>query len=81
MQNFYKITTFAENFNEPFFFRFLNCKSMATAFSKDFLSAIYEFVPCAQVYTDELRTLAWGTDGSFYRMKTKMVKLAENQEE
>ena len=54
---------------------------MATAFSKDFLSAIYEFVPCAQVYTDELRTLAWGTDGSFYRMTPQMVIRAENEQQ
>lgn len=52
-----------------------------TTIKDGFLDAICEYVPRTQVYTDELRTLAWGTDGSFYRMTPKMVIRAENEQQ
>ena len=34
-----------------------------------------------QIFTDELRTLAWGTDASFYRMLPRLVVQPNNEEE
>ena len=39
----------------------------------DFLSHIRQFIPAERIYTDELRTLGWGTDASFYRQIPKVV--------
>ncbi len=39
----------------------------------DFLSHIKQFIPAERIYTDELRTLGWGTDASFYRQIPKVV--------
>ena len=39
----------------------------------DFLVEIKKFVPSDCIYTDELRTLGWGTDASFYRQIPKVV--------
>ena len=36
---------------------------------KRFLNAINGLLPKDRIYTDELRTLAWGTDASFYRRR------------
>ena len=52
-----------------------------TTIKDGFLDAICEYVPRTQVYTDELRTLAWGTDGSFYRMTPKMVIRDESEQQ
>ena len=47
----------------------------------DFLSAIREFVPSDRIYTDELRTLGWGTDASFYREIPKVVVRSDGEQE
>ena len=39
----------------------------------DFVKTIKSFVPNDNIYTDELRTLGWGTDASFYREIPKVV--------
>ena len=46
-----------------------------------FLNAIKAFLPGDRIYTDELRTLAWGTDASFYRMTPKVVIRAKDEAE
>ena len=33
-----------------------------------FLHDIARFIPGDRIYTDELRSLAWGTDAGFYRL-------------
>ena len=38
-----------------------------------FLSDLRQFMPSERIYTDELRTLGWGTDASFYRQIPKVV--------
>ena len=38
-----------------------------------FLGEIRTVLPDERVYTDELRTLAWGTDASFYRLTPRVV--------
>ena len=47
----------------------------------DFLKSIKAFLPKDRVYTDELRTLAWGTDASEYRLVPKMVIRAKDEAE
>ena len=37
------------------------------------LQDIRQFIPSDRIYTDELRTLGWGTDASFYRQIPKVV--------
>ena len=34
----------------------------------DFLQELQNILPSERIYTDELRTLGWGTDASFYRV-------------
>ena len=46
-----------------------------------FLEEIKAFVPSGSVYTDELRTLGWGTDASFYRMIPKAVIRSDNEQQ
>ena len=46
-----------------------------------FLSNIRKFIPSARIYIDELRTLGWGTDASFYRMIPKVVIRSDGEEE
>ena len=46
-----------------------------------FLADIRQFVPAKNIYTDELRTLGWGTDASFYRQIPKVVIRSENEEQ
>ncbi len=46
-----------------------------------FLEEILGFMPRDRVFTDELRTLAWGTDASFYRLIPKIVAVTANEEE
>jgi D-lactate dehydrogenase len=38
-----------------------------------FAAEITEFLPKERQYTDPVRTLAYGTDASFYRLNPKMV--------
>jgi len=47
----------------------------------DFLSELKQFVPSDRIYTDELRTLGWGTDASFYRQIPKVVIRSDGEEE
>ena len=47
----------------------------------NFLSELEQFIPSARIYTDELRTLGWGTDASFYRQIPKVVIRSDNEEE
>lgn len=48
---------------------------------KMFLDTLYGFMPKKRIYTDELRTLAWGTDAGFYRLIPKAVVMAETEQE
>ena len=47
----------------------------------EFLSELREFLPSEHIYTDELRTLGWGTDASFYRQIPKVVIRSDGEEE
>ena len=46
-----------------------------------FLNEIKSILPKDRVYTDELRTLAWGTDASFYRLTPQVVIRAKDEDE
>lgn len=46
-----------------------------------FLSDIRKFVSDDRIYTDPLRTLAWGTDASFYRLIPKIVVRSADRHE
>ena len=46
-----------------------------------FLKEIKATLPKDRVYTDELRTLAWGTDASFYRLTPQVVIRAKDKNE
>ena len=46
-----------------------------------FLADIRQFVPSHKIYTDELRTLGWGTDASFYRQIPKVVVRSDSEEQ
>ena len=48
---------------------------------RGFLKEIQAVLPRERVYTDELRTLAWGTDASFYRLTPKVVIHAKDEDE
>lgn len=39
------------------------------------------FLPSKRIYTDELRTLTWGTDASFYRLTPRIVIRSDNENE
>jgi D-lactate dehydrogenase len=45
------------------------------------LGDIRQFVASDRIYTDELRTLGWGTDASFYRQIPKAVIRSDGEEE
>ena len=47
----------------------------------DFLNDMRKFVPSDRIYTDELRTLGWGTDASFYREIPKVVIRSDGEQE
>jgi len=47
----------------------------------NFLSDLRQFIPSDRIYTDELRTLGWGTDASFYRQIPKVVIRSDGEEE
>jgi D-lactate dehydrogenase len=49
--------------------------------NKEFLSELRQFMPSDRIYTDELRTLGWGTDASFYRQIPKVVLRSNGEEE
>ncbi len=46
-----------------------------------FIEEIKGILPEDRIYTDELRTLAWGTDASFYRLTPKVVLRAKDERE
>ena len=46
-----------------------------------FLSDVKQFMPADRIYTDELRTLGWGTDASFYRQIPKVVLRSDGEDE
>ena len=48
---------------------------------EEFLTEIGRILPKDRIYTDELRTLGWGTDASFYRMIPKIVIRSDGEEE
>ena len=48
-----------------------------TSFGKD----VKQLIPTARVYTDPVRTFAYGTDASFYRLNPKMVIKVQNEQE
>ena len=54
---------------------------MLPAPHKAFLEALREFMPDSRIYTDALRTLAYGTDASVYRLTPKIVVDAESENE
>src|SRR3712207_1795005 len=47
----------------------------------EFLKEVSGFLTKQQIYTDELRTLGWGTDASFYRLIPKVVIRSENEQQ
>ena len=47
----------------------------------EFLSELRQVLPSDRIYTDELRTLGWGTDASFYRQIPKVVIRSDGEEE
>ena len=47
----------------------------------EFLSELRQMLPLDRIYTDELRTLGWGTDASFYRQIPKVVIRSDGEEE
>ena len=49
--------------------------------TNQFLEDIRQFIPSDRIYTDELRTLGWGTDASFYRQIPKVVIRSDGEEE
>ena len=46
-----------------------------------FIKEISRLIDRKRIYTDPLRTLAWGTDAGFYRLIPKVVVRLENEEE
>ena len=48
---------------------------------QQFLSDLRQFLPSDRIYTDELRTLGWGTDASFYRQIPKVVIRSDGEAE
>ena len=47
----------------------------------NFVSELKKIVSADRIYTDELRTLGWGTDASFYRMIPKVVVRSDTEQE
>ena len=47
----------------------------------EFLSELKRILPSERIYTDELRTLGWGTDASFYRQIPKVVIRSDGEQE
>ena len=46
-----------------------------------FLAELRQLLPSERIYTDELRTLGWGTDASFYRQIPKVVIRSDGEQE
>lgn len=45
------------------------------------LRELKSFMPADRIYTDPLRTLAWGTDASFYRLTPRIVLRSQSESE
>ena len=56
-------------------------KTPTTIMLNNFLKDLRQFIPSDRIYTDELRTLGWGTDASFYRQIPKVVVRSDGEEE
>ncbi|MEW9899879.1 FAD-linked oxidase C-terminal domain-containing protein [Chitinivorax sp. PXF-14] len=48
---------------------------------QDFLATLGQFIPAERLITDPLRTLAYGTDASFYRLIPQIVTRVEHEHE
>ena len=48
---------------------------------QQYLERAAEFIPRERIYTDELRTLAWGTDAGFYRHLPQIVIRSASERE
>ncbi len=48
---------------------------------QSFLAAVQPYIEKDRIYTDQLRTFAWGTDASFYRQIPKAVIRSRSEEE
>ena len=48
---------------------------------KEFINELRQVMPSDRIYTDELRTLGWGTDASFYRQIPKVVIRSDGEKE
>ncbi len=48
---------------------------------REFLSSLQQFIPAERLITDPLRTLAYGTDASFYRLIPQIVVRVESEPE
>ena len=47
--------------------------------SQALISALEAVLPAAQVITDDLRRLAYGTDASFYRLIPEVITVVNNE--
>ena len=47
----------------------------------DFLTSVSQIVDKDNLYTDELRRLAWGTDAGFYRLVPQVVVRSRSENE
>ena len=54
---------------------------MSDSRHQTFLSGIRRIIPKENIYTDDLRCLAWGTDAGFYRLVPRVVIRSRNEEE
>lgn len=48
---------------------------------KQYVKRISEFIDMDRIYTDDLRTLAWGTDAGFYRHIPQVVVRSQSEQE
>jgi len=48
---------------------------------QEFLETVSRTIEAERIYTDELRTFAWGTDASFYRQLPKIVIRSKSEQE
>lgn len=48
---------------------------------KNFINEIYKSIPKERVFTDALKTFAYGTDASFYKLKPKAVIKVQDESE
>ena len=46
-----------------------------------FYQKLHAFIPSKRLFTDPMKTLAWGADASFYHQTPQIVVFPENEEE